>query len=93
MDQQLCTYSIISKSPRLRFNWGILALKAGWSSHKFDDDSVNQHDGGAYTGIGFDIYMGRFSIFMDITDHYLEDRKEHIAGGDFGFRISFGDIN
>ena len=27
---------------------------------------------------------------MDITDHYLEDRKKHIAGGDFGIRYHFG---
>lgn len=62
-------------------------------SHKFDDDSDNQDDGGAFTGIGFDIYMGRFSVYMDLTSHYLEDRKKHIAGGDFGFRLSFGDVN
>lgn len=77
----------------IRFNWGIFAIKMGWSSHAFDDDTDNKHDGGTFTGIGFDIYMGRFSIYMDLTDHYLEDRGEHIAGGDIGFRLSFGDTN
>lgn len=77
----------------LRFNWGILAFKLGWASHALDDDSDNKHDGGSFTGIGFDIYLGRFSLFMDLTDYYLEDRKTHIAGGDIGFRFSFGDVN
>lgn len=78
----------------MRFNWGMFAFKLGWSSHRFEDDSDgDEFDGGAYTGIGFDIYMGRFSVYMDITSHYLETRKKHIAGGDFGFRLSFGDTN
>lgn len=73
----------------LRFNYKILAFKVGWSSHAFDNDD-NKHDGGTFTGVGIDLYWGKFSIFMDITDHYLEDRKKHIAGGDLGVRWSFG---
>jgi hypothetical protein len=73
-----------------RFNWGMLAFKMGWSNHAFDDSQENIHDGGTFTGIGFDLFFEKFSIFMDITDHYLEDRKTHIAGGDFGVRYSFG---
>lgn len=77
----------------LRFNLGVFAIKAGWSNHAFSDDSDNKHDGGAFTGIGFDLFFGKFSFYMDITDHYLEERKEHIAGGDFGIRYSFGGTN
>lgn len=72
-----------------RFNWGLMAFKLGWSSHAFED-SDNRHDAGAYTGIGFDLYAGQWSFYMDLTDHYLEDRGEHIAGGDIGLRYSFG---
>ncbi|MBT4791916.1 MAG: hypothetical protein HON90_10120 [Halobacteriovoraceae bacterium] len=72
-----------------RFNYGLLAFKLGWSSHAFDDTD-NKHDGGTYTGVGFDIYLKKFSFYMDITDHYLEDRKTHIAGGDIGLRYHFG---
>lgn len=74
----------------LRFNIGMLAFKLGWSNHAFKDDPDNKHDGGTFTGIGFDLFFNHFSLFMDITDHYLEDRKKHIAGGDFGLRYSFG---
>jgi hypothetical protein len=74
----------------LRFNWGLLAFKMGWSNHAFDGEDENRHDAGAFTGIGFDLFFGNFSLFMDITDHYLEERKKHIAGGDFGMRYSFG---
>lgn len=77
----------------LRFNYGLLAFKMGWSNHAFEDDTKNKHDGGVFTGIGFDLYFGSISIFMDITDHYLEERKKHIAGGDFGLRYSFGGEN
>ena len=75
-----------------RFNWGLLAFKFGWSNHAFDDDTDNKHDGGSYSGIGFDLYYKRISFYMDLTDHYLEDRKIHIAGGDIGFRYHFGSM-
>lgn len=77
----------------LRFNWGLFAIKFGWSNHAFEDDTDNKHDGGAFTGIGFDLFIDKFSIYFDITDHYLEDRKQHIAGGDIGLRYSFGGDN
>jgi hypothetical protein len=73
----------------LRLNYSYFAFKFGWSSHKLTE-SENQHDGGAYTGIGIDFFYGPFSIYIDITSHYLEDRELYIAGGDFGFRYSFG---
>jgi hypothetical protein len=76
-----------------RFNWGLFAFKMGWSNHAFDDESDNKHDGGTFTGIGFDLFFGKFSVFFDLTDHYLEERKKHIAGGDFGLRYSFGGEN
>ena len=74
----------------LRLNYKIFAFKFGWSSHAFDDDSGNKHDGGSYTGFGIDLYWGKFSVFLDLTSHYLEDRQKYIAGGDFGIRWSFG---
>lgn len=74
----------------IRFNFGLLAFKLGWSGHKFNSDDDNQHDGGTYTGVGFDLYFKRFSVYMDLTNYYLEDRKKHIAGGDIGFRYHFG---
>ena len=74
----------------MRVNFGILAFKLGWSSHAFENSS-NKHDGGAFTGFGIDFYFKKISIYFDITDHYLEDRGEHIAGGDIGLRYSFGD--
>lgn len=76
-----------------RFNWGLFAFKMGWSNHAFDDETDNKHDGGAFTGIGIDLFYKSFSVFLDLTDHYLEERKKHIAGGDFGIRFSFGGEN
>jgi hypothetical protein len=73
----------------IRLNYSYFAFKFGWSSHKLST-SDNQYDGGAYTGIGIDFFYGPFSIYMDITSHYLEERELYIAGGDFGFRYSFG---
>lgn len=76
----------------LRFNFGMFAIKMGWTNHALDDDANNKHDGGYFTGFGFDFYFERFSIFFDLTDHYLEDRDIHLAGGDIGFRYSFGEV-
>lgn len=73
----------------LRLNYKIFAFKFGWSNHAFDNDD-NRYDGGVFTGFGLDLYWGKFSIFLDLTDHYLEERKKHIAGGDLGIRWSFG---
>ena len=76
----------------VHFNIGLLALKAGWLNHAFSE-SENRHDGGSYTCIGFDLYFGKSSFSMDLKDHYLEERKEHIAGGDIGLRYSFDNAN
>ena len=76
----------------MRFNIGTLALKFGWTSHGFDE-LENKHDAGIYLGIGLDIYLANYSLYVDLTSHYLEERDEHIAGGDIGFRYSFGDVN
>lgn len=74
----------------MRLNFGILAIKFGWSSHGFED-TANKYDAGVYTGVGFDINYGKFSIYMDLTSHYLEERDQHMAGGDIGLRYSWGD--
>lgn len=76
----------------VRFNWGLMAFKFGWASHAFEDQD-NKHDAGSYTGIGFDIWAGQWSFYMDLTNYYLEDRKEHITGGDVGLRYNFGNNN
>jgi hypothetical protein len=69
----------------LRLNFKILALKFGWSTHAFDGQT-NKHDAGVYTGVGFDFVMGKWLIYMDLTSHYLEERDQHMAGGDIGIR-------
>lgn len=74
----------------MRLNFGPLAIKFGWSSHGFKEDA-NKYDAGVYTGIGFDIYYGKLSIYMDLTSHYLEEREQHMAGGDIGIRYCWGD--
>lgn len=74
----------------MRLNWGVFAIKFGWASHGFKNQT-NKYDAGVYTGIGFDIDYGRISIYFDLTDHYLEEREQHMAGGDIGIRYAFGD--
>lgn len=69
----------------MRLNFKILAIKFGWSTHAFEGQA-NKHDAGVYTGIGFDFVIGKVALYMDLTSHYLEERDQHMAGGDIGIR-------
>jgi hypothetical protein len=72
----------------IRFAFKVFALKFGYSLHTFKEVE-NKHDAGMYMGMGIEYSFGKVTVYLDLTDHKLEEQDTHMAGADLGIRYIF----